>query len=71
MVGVSLAEQGFVVIKVQRIVPNEVVSPEQMAQDRRAFAQIWSNVQAQALLESLKKTHKVRILVDKPQGLIN
>lgn len=71
VVGVSLAEQGFVVIKVQRIVPNEVVSPEQMAQDRRAFAQIWSNVQAQALLESLKKTHKVRILVDKPQGLIN
>jgi peptidyl-prolyl cis-trans isomerase D len=65
-----LGEQGFAIVKVERIIARESASPEQMAQDRQAFAQIWSNVQAQAFLESLKVQHKVKILVDKP-GLLS
>jgi peptidyl-prolyl cis-trans isomerase D len=70
VVGVSLDELGYALVKVQRVLPRESSSLEQTAQDRQAFAQIWGNVQTQAFIESLKQQSKVKMLVDKPGLLI-
>ena len=66
MVGVDLGAQGYVVARVNKIVPREPSTPEQLAQSRQQMSQLWGQAESQAYLAHLKQQLKAEILVEKP-----
>ncbi len=67
LVGVDLGTQGFVVARVNKVVPREASSAQQMAQSRQQITQLWGQAETQAYLTYLKQQLKAEILVEKPQ----
>lgn len=67
LVGVDLGTQGFVVARVNKVVPREASSAQQVAQSRQQMAQLWGQAETQAYLTYLKQQLKAEILVEKPQ----
>lgn len=67
LVGVDLGTQGFVVARVNKVVPREASSAQQMAQSRQQMTQLWGQAETQAYLTYLKQQLKAEILVEKPQ----
>ncbi len=65
-VGVDLGDQGYAVVKVNRVMAAQNL--EQRKGERAQLAQASANAQAAAYLESLKAQFKARILVAKPDG---
>jgi peptidyl-prolyl cis-trans isomerase D len=65
-VGVDLGDQGYAVVKVNRVMAAQNL--EQRKGERAQLAQASANAQAAAYLESLKAQYKARILVAKPHG---
>lgn len=63
VVGVDLGAQGFVVARVNKIVPREAQDPQKAEQIRQQFAQLWGQAEAQAYLAALKAQFKAEILV--------
>ena len=61
-VGVDLGNEGYAVLRVNKIVPREAQSPEQAQQARQQFAQLWSQTEVQAYLAALRKALKVDIV---------
>ena len=61
-VGVDLGNDGYAVLRVNKIVPREPQSPEQAQQARQQFAQLWAQAEVQAYLAALRKALKVEIL---------
>jgi len=61
-VGVSLPNQGYVVIKVEQVLPAEGLGREQEQQ----YAQAWSAAESKAYVESLKARYKAQILAPAP-----
>lgn len=66
MVGVDLGSQGYVVARVNKIVPRDAMTPEQLAQSRQQMSQLWGQAESQAYLTHLKQQLKAEILVQKP-----
>lgn len=60
--GVDLGNEGYAVLRVNKIVPREAQSPEQAQQARQQFAQLWAQAEVQAYLAALRKELKVAIL---------
>ena len=68
MVGVDLGSQGYVVARVNKIVPRDAMTPEQLAQSRQQMSQLWGQAESQAYLTHLKQQLKAEILVQKPDA---
>lgn len=66
MVGVDLGSQGYVVARVNKIVPRDAMTPEQLSQSRQQMSQLWGQAESQAYLTHLKQQLKAEILVQKP-----
>lgn len=61
-VGVELGNEGYAVLRVNKIVPREAPSAEQAQQARQQFAQLWAQAEVQAYLAALRKALKVEIV---------
>ncbi len=67
-VGVDLGSQGYVVARVNKLVPRDAASAQQVAQSRQQLSQLWGQAETQAYLSHLKQQFKVEMLVQKPQA---
>jgi peptidyl-prolyl cis-trans isomerase D len=61
-VGVDLGNEGYAVVRVNKIVPREPQPEDQARQTRQQFAQLWGQAEVQAYLAALKKELKVEVL---------
>ena len=64
--GVDLASNGYVVVRLEKILPPEMPD-DQRKQWAPRLAQVWSSAEAQYYLEALKKRYKAEIKVAKPE----
>ena len=66
-VGVDLGPMGYVVARVNKVVPRDEPSPQQKAQTREQFARLLASAEAAAYMAHLRTQFKVKILVPKPK----
>lgn len=64
--GVSLGDQGYAVIKVEKVLDRDVREPAALAEEVRQYNQWWAAAEAQAYYEWLKQRFKVKMLVKAP-----
>ncbi|MHA7601443.1 SurA N-terminal domain-containing protein [Alicycliphilus sp. T452] len=64
--GVDLAEQGYAVLKVNRIVPRDAADEATARMEREQYLQLWVSAEAQAYYELLKQRFKVQIKAPRP-----
>jgi peptidyl-prolyl cis-trans isomerase D len=64
--GIDLGNQGYVVVKVNRIVPREATAEAAAKQDRGQYVQWWTSAENLAYYNLLKDRFKVQIKVAKP-----
>ncbi len=67
-VGVDLGDQGYAVVKVNKVLPRETPPPEVAKQERQQYAQAWATAENLAYYNLLKDRFKVQIKVAKPSG---
>ncbi len=68
--GVDLGgEQGYAVIKVNRIVPRDKAEPQRATQERMQLMQWWSTAEGMAYYGMLKDRFKVDMKVARPSGV--
>lgn len=67
--GVDLGEQGYAVVKVNKVLPREAPPPDAAKLQSQQYAQWWSSAETQAYYNMLKDRFKAQILVAKPGGL--
>lgn len=65
-VGVDLGEQGFAVVKVNKVLPRQLRDAQAMAQEVQQYSQWWSSAESQAYYEALKERFKVQVKVPAP-----
>ncbi|GAB2728421.1 SurA N-terminal domain-containing protein [Melaminivora jejuensis] len=65
-VGVDLGNDGYAVLKINRIVAREGLEEPRRLAERQQYAQAWSTAQALAYYELLKQRLKVQIKVPRP-----
>ena len=68
LVGVDLGEQGYAVVKVNKVVPREAPAPEMAKQEAQQYGQLWATAEGLAYYELLKERFKVQVKVPKPSG---
>ena len=64
--GVDLGNQGYAVVRVNRIVPREAATEASARQDRAQYTQWWTSAENLAYYNVLKERFKVQIKVPKP-----
>lgn len=67
-VGVDLGERGYVVAKVNKVLPREAGTEETTRQERMQYAQWWNAAEGLAYYNLLQQRFKVQIKVPKPEG---
>jgi peptidyl-prolyl cis-trans isomerase D len=67
--GVDLGEQGYAVVKVDKVLPREAPAPDAAKLQSQQYAQWWSSAETLAYYNMLKDRFKVQINVPKPSGL--
>ena len=65
-VGVDLGEQGYAVVKVNKVLPREPASPETAKQELQQYARAWGAAENTAYYNLLKDRFKTQIKVPKP-----
>lgn len=70
LVGVDLGNQGFAVVRINKLVPRDPPNAQQQLQSREQFARLLGNAEAAAYLAHLRAQFKVEILVPKPQPAV-
>ena len=68
LVGVDLGEQGYAVVKVNKVLPRETPAPEVAKQEIQQYGQWWASAENLAYYELLKERFKVQVKVPKPSG---
>jgi peptidyl-prolyl cis-trans isomerase D len=66
LAGVDLGEQGYAVVKVNKILPRGTPSEQVAAQERQQYARSWAMAETQAYYNLLKERFKVQVKVAKP-----
>ncbi len=66
LVGVDLGAQGYAIVKVNKLLTRDDVTPDVQQGQRSQYGQIWSSAEMQAYYESLKTRLKVKIKATKP-----
>ena len=69
IVGVDLGEQGYALVKVNKVLPREAPPADVASQERQQYAQWWAAAENLAYYNLLKERFKVQIEVPKPAGL--
>ena len=67
--GVDLGEQGYAVVKVDKVLPHAAPAPDAAKLQTQQYAQWWSSAETLAYYNMLKDRFKVQINVPKPTGL--
>ena len=67
LVGVDLGSMGYVLARVNKVVPREEPNPQQKAQTREQFSRLLASAEAAAYMAHLRSQFKVKILVPKPK----
>ena len=70
-VGVDLEAQGYVVVKVNKLLPRPVQTPDVQKQDREQVAKFWTLAENQAYYKLLKARLKVQIKVNQPSNSLS
>jgi peptidyl-prolyl cis-trans isomerase D len=65
-VGVNLAEQGYAVVKVEKVLPRDVRPAQALSQEVQQYSQWWASAENEAYVATLKERFKARILVPEP-----
>ncbi|MGE0348541.1 SurA N-terminal domain-containing protein [Hydrogenophaga sp.] len=68
-VGVDLADQGYAVVKVEKVLPRDKRDAQALAQEVQQYSQWWSSAENEAYMETLKERYKARILVPEPAAV--
>ena len=66
LVGVDLGTQGYVIVKVLKVLPRDASLDVAARQERSQYAQWWTAAESQAYLSVLKERFKTEIKVAKP-----
>ena len=66
--GVDLGAQGYMVVKVNRVVPRQAPDEQRAQQERQQYMQWWAAAEGQAYYEMLKKRFKAEIKVPRPSS---
>lgn len=66
-VGVSLGDEGYAVVRVDKVQPRAERDPRAATQETREYGQWWSSAEGLAYYESLKERFKVKVLVAAPK----
>jgi peptidyl-prolyl cis-trans isomerase D len=66
-VGVDQGNQGYVIAKINKVVPREVPSNDVARQELQQYEQWWSNAEVAAYYRALKRQFKVEIKVPEPK----
>ena len=64
--GVDLGNDGYVVAKVNKVIPRPAPAPQMAQQERQEYAQAWATAENLAYYTMLKDRFKAQILVPKP-----
>jgi len=67
--GVDLGEQGYAVVKVDKVLPHEAQAPDAVKMQSQQYAQWWSSAETLAYYNLLKDRFKVQIKVAKPAAM--
>jgi peptidyl-prolyl cis-trans isomerase D len=68
-VGVNLADQGYAVVKVEKVLPHEPRPAQALSQEVQQYNQWWAGAENEAYIEALKSRFKVKILVPEPAAV--
>lgn len=66
-VGVSLEDQGYAIVKVDKVLPRPASDEQTLAQEADQYSQWWSAAESLAYYETLKERFKVQIKAPKPK----
>jgi peptidyl-prolyl cis-trans isomerase D len=66
LAGVDLGEQGYAIVKVNKVVPREAPAPDMAKQELEQYERWWTSAEGLAYYNLLKTRFKVQILVAKP-----
>lgn len=66
--GVDLADAGYAVLRVNKVLARPEQTAQQLEQSRQQFSNLWSQAQAQAYLASLRSRYKVEMLAKTASG---
>ncbi|MHB1123707.1 MAG: SurA N-terminal domain-containing protein [Ramlibacter sp.] len=64
--GVDLGNEGYVVAKVNKVIPRTAPAPQMAQQERQEYAQAWATAENLAYYNMLKDRFKAQFLVPKP-----
>ena len=67
-VGVDLGAQGYLVARVNKVLPREAVAADVERRQQAQYAGLWGGSEARAYYEWLKQRYKVRVLAPKPSA---
>ena len=65
--GVDLGEQGYAVVRLNKVLPREAMQGAQTEQSRQEFEALWGQAQGQAYMDELKKRLKVKVTATMPK----
>jgi peptidyl-prolyl cis-trans isomerase D len=65
-VGVNLADQGYAVVKVEKVLLRDVRPAQALSQEVQQYSQWWASAENEAYVATLKERFKARILVPEP-----
>ena len=68
-VGVNLADQGYAVVKVEKVLPRDVRPAQALSQEVQQYSQWWASAENEAYVAALKERFKARILVPEPSAV--
>ncbi len=66
MTGVDLGDEGYAVVRVNKVLPREA-QVAQTEQSRQEFEALWGQAQGQAYVDELKKRLKVKVMAPMPK----
>jgi peptidyl-prolyl cis-trans isomerase D len=69
LAGVDLGEQGYAIVKVNKVVQRDAPPPEQAKGELQQYERWWATAEGQAYYELLKARFKAQILVPKPPDI--
>jgi peptidyl-prolyl cis-trans isomerase D len=67
--GVSLGDQGYAVVKVEKVLPREERDAKALEQETQQYGQWWAGAEGQAYYNALKERFKVQIEVPAPRSV--
>lgn len=68
-VGVNLADQGYTVVKVEKVLLRDLRPAQALSQEVQQYSQWWASAENEAYVATLKERFKVRILVPEPAAV--